>query len=102
MRIGDLRVETNGDHYVFEVEVSLNNLDPHAVQVELYADGIDGGNPIRVEMKSARTEPDPSRRSVYRTTLPSSRPAEAYTARIIPNRSGAAVPLECSQILWQH
>ena len=28
LRFGDLRVETNADHYVFEVEIFLNGLDP--------------------------------------------------------------------------
>ena len=55
LRFGDLRVETNADHHVFEVEVFLNDLDPNAVRVELYADGINGGDPVRLEMKCART-----------------------------------------------
>ena len=54
LRFGDLRVETNADHHVFEVEVFLNDLDPNAVRVELYADGINGGDPVRQEMKCAR------------------------------------------------
>ena len=70
LRFGDLRVETNADHHVFEVEVFLNDLDPNAVRVELYADGIDGGDPVRVEMKCARPLPDASRRCVYHATVP--------------------------------
>ena len=54
LRFGDLRVETNADHHVFEVEIFLNDLDPNAVRVELYADGINGGDPVREEMKCAR------------------------------------------------
>ena len=53
LRFGDLRVETNADHHVFEVEIFLNDLDPNAVRVELYADGINGGDPVREEMKRA-------------------------------------------------
>src|ERR1035438_4212668 len=40
LRFGDLRVETNADHHVFEVEICLNDLDPTAARVELYADGV--------------------------------------------------------------
>ena len=29
------------------------------------------------------------------------RPARDYTARVIPQRSGVAVPLESARILWQ-
>ena len=101
LRFGDLRVETNADHHVFEVEVFLNDLDPNAVRVELYADGINGGDPVREEMKCARPLPDASRRCVYHATVPAARPARDYTARVIPQRSGVAVPLESARILWQ-
>ena len=101
LRFGDLRVETNADYYVFEVEIFLNDLDRHAARVELYADGIDGGDPVRVEMKCARPLPDASRLCVYRATVPTTRPARDYTARVVPQRSGVAVPLESARILWQ-
>jgi len=101
LRFGDLRVETNADHHVFQVEIYLNNLDPNAARVELYADGIGGGDPVRVEMKCARPQPDASRRCVYHATVPTTRPARDYTARVVPQRSGVAVPLESARILWQ-
>ena len=34
LRFGDLRVETNEDHHVFEVEILLNDLGKNAVRVE--------------------------------------------------------------------
>ena len=101
LRFGDLRVETNADHHVFEVEIFLNDLDPNAVRVELYADGINGGDPVREEMKCARPLPDASGGCVYHATVPATRPARDYTARVIPQRSGVAVPLESARILWQ-
>jgi starch phosphorylase len=101
LHFGDLRVETNADHHAFEVEISLNDLDPNAVRVELYADGINGGDPVREEMKYTRPLPDVSRRCVYHATVPTTRPARDYTARVIPQRSGVAVPLESARILWQ-
>jgi starch phosphorylase len=101
LRFGDLRVETNADHHVFEVELFLNDFDPNAARVDLYADGVGGGDPVRVEMKCAQPLSDASGRSVYRATVPATRPAEDYTARVTANRSGVAVPLECARILWQ-
>ena len=101
LRFGDLRVETNADHYGFEIEIFFNNLDPNAVRVELYANGINGGDPVREEMKCAPLVPDASRRCLYYATVPTTRPAGDYTARLIPQCSGAAVPLECARILWQ-
>ncbi len=101
MRFGDLRVETNKDHHVFEVEVFLNDLDPNAVRVELYADGINGGDPVRQEMKWARLLPGASDGCVYHATVPAARPAGDYTARVMPHCDGVAVPLEDARILWQ-
>ena len=99
LRFGDVRVDTAGDHCLFEVDVFLNDLDPHAVRVELYADRIDGGDPVL--MTCAQPRPDAGGPSVYRATVPTTRPASDYTARVIPHRSGVAVPLESARILWQ-
>ena len=40
LHFGEVKVETRGEQHVFEVQVCLNDLDPEAVRVELYADGI--------------------------------------------------------------
>jgi starch phosphorylase len=101
LRFADLRVETNKDHYVFEVEVFLSGLDPNTVRVELYADGIKGADPVRVEMKCTQVLADVSRPRICHATVPTTRPATDYTARVIPQRSGVAVPLESPLILWQ-
>jgi starch phosphorylase len=101
VRFGALRVETNADHHIFEVEIFLNDLDPNAARVELYADGINGGDPAHVEMKCAGTLPNAVRGRIYRATVPSTRAVKDYTARVIPQRSGVAVPLESARILWQ-
>jgi starch phosphorylase len=101
LRFGDLRVETKGTQHEFEVDIFLNDLDPNAARVELYADAINGCDPVRVEMKCVRPLPDPSRGCVYHATVPAARPARDYTARAIPQYSGVAVPMESTRILWQ-
>jgi len=101
VRFGALRVETNADHQAVEVEVFLNGLESLAVRVELYADAINGGEPMRQEMTWVRVLPGDSPRCVYHTMLPTTSPASGYTARMMPQRSGVAVPLECPRILWQ-
>jgi len=101
LSFGDVRIETTGDSHVFEVEIVLRDFDANAMRVELYANGIEGGDPERVEMTCARWLSDAPRRCVYRATVPAKRSAEDYTARVIPQRSGVTVPLESSRILWQ-
>ena len=54
LRFGEMKVETKDQQHVFDVQVYLNDLDPKAVQIELYADGVSGGEPVRQEMKNIR------------------------------------------------
>jgi starch phosphorylase len=93
LRFGEFRVETNADQHVFEVEIFLNDLDPNAARVELYADGINGGDPVRVEMKCAGMLPEAGRGCVHHATVPTTRPARDYTARVIPQHCGVALHL---------
>ena len=79
----------------------LDDLDPEAVRVELYANGIDGNAPERVEMKRLRQLVGATNGYAYRSELPADRPATDYTARLIPHRDDVVVPLEEAHILWQ-
>ena len=86
---------------MFEVEVFLNDLDPDAVRVELYAEGNNGGDPVRQEMKWARLLPGAPKGCVYQATVPAAHPAGEYTTRVTPHCDGVATPLEDARILWQ-
>jgi starch phosphorylase len=98
---GEVKVETRGEQHVFEVYVHLNDLDPEAVRVELCADGVMGGAPVRQEMKRVRRLVGPPGGYLYCAAVSAARPPEDYTARIIPHCDGVAVPLEDVRILWQ-
>ncbi|MGD1082765.1 MAG: alpha-glucan family phosphorylase [Candidatus Sulfotelmatobacter sp.] len=101
LRFGDLRVETNEGHHVFEIEIFLNDFDPNVARLELYADGINGSAPFRQEMKGVRQLAGVSGGYVYSAAVSAARPPADYTARVIPQCSGVAVPLESARILWQ-
>ncbi len=101
LRFGASRVNTEAGRHSIEIEIFLNDLDPDGVRVELYADGVDGGEPERPQMKWVRAVPDASPGGVYHATVDATRPASDYTARMMPQRAGVAVPLECVRILWQ-
>ena len=101
MRFGEIKVETNGQQHIFEAEVYLHDIDPNAVRVELYADGINGSSPVRQEMKRGRQLVGTVRGYIYSVTVSATRPATDYTARVIPKYDSVAVPLEAAQILWQ-
>ena len=101
LRFGEMHVETNGEWHVFETQAYLGDLDPNAVRVELYADGVNGDGPARQEMERVRQLAGAVQGYAYRARVPATRPAADYTARAIPRHSGVAVPLEAAQILWQ-
>jgi len=101
LRFGEMKVETNGGQHVFEAQVYLNDLDPNAVRVELYADGANGEGPVRQELERVRELAGAVGGYVYWARVPATRPATAYTARVIPHYAGVAVPLEAARILWQ-
>ena len=99
VRFGEVTIEKDGDQHLFKVEVELAGVDPEAVRVELYADGIGGAAPVREEMKRVRQAVATSG-TVYRAHVPAARPARDYTARLVPHYDGAAIPLEEARILW--
>jgi starch phosphorylase len=101
LRFGEVKVETRGEQHVFEAQVFLNDLDPKAVRVELYADGVMGSAPVRQEMKRVRQLAGESGGCVYSAAVSAARPPGDYTARVIPYCDGVAVPLEAARILWQ-
>jgi starch phosphorylase len=100
LRFGEMKVSTDGGNHVFEVQVYLGGLDPNSVRVELYADGVNGGEPVRQEMMP-KQEPAGANGTLYSAQVSTTRPAADYTARVIPYCSGVAIPLEAVQILWQ-
>lgn len=101
LHFGETKVETHGEQHVFEIQVYLNDLDPKAVRVELYADGIKGDTPVRQEMSLLRQLADSPGSYVYSATVSAARPPADYTARVMPHRDGVAIPLEDARILWQ-
>jgi starch phosphorylase len=101
LRFGDVKVETRGGQHVFAAQLFFGDLDPRSVRVELYASGVNGGDPVCEEMKCEQPQPDAPGARVYQVAVAATRPASDYTPRAIPQRAGAAIPLESARILWQ-
>jgi len=100
VRFGETKVESDAQGHRFTVEVSFGSLDPRSVRVELYANGVNGGDTERQEM--IRGQPLTTGNSyILNTQVPATRPATDYTARIVPRCDGVITPLEATQILWQ-
>jgi starch phosphorylase len=101
VHFGSVRIETRDGQHFFQVEVSQGALTQDQVQVELYADSVDGGKPVLEVMPASEPSTDAPGVLTYSSHVPATRPASDYTARIIPRHPNASAPLEAGQILWQ-
>ena len=90
LRFGEVRVETKDGQHVFEVQVYLNDLDPSAVRVELYADGVDGGAP-RAAGDDCASGNWLARRAATSTARRCLRPARERTIRRESYRTATAL-----------
>jgi starch phosphorylase len=72
----------------------LGAVKPGQVSVELYADGINGLDPVTVKMDCSSTNTLKGQEYSYFGKVDSSRNPGDYTVRIIPQHEGVSVPLE--------
>jgi len=101
LHFGTVKVETRDGQNFFEVQLFLNDLDPGAVRVELFADGVLGSVSTRLEIRSQPQPGGTPSCHVYGATVAAIRPVTDYRARVIPFFAGVAIPLEETHILWQ-
>jgi starch phosphorylase len=108
LKFGDVKVQTTELQQHFELSVYLDGLDPNSVQVELYADGLDGEAAIRQTMTREElpggSDPHGNDRhwATYRGSVTTCRPALDFTPRILPTHTSVSLPLEFNLIKWQH
>jgi starch phosphorylase len=100
LRFGPATVEQQGEQYQFQVQVFLDNIDPDAVSVELYADAQKDEDPFTLAMNRAESPDEATSAFTYSASVPAGRPVADYTPRLVPNHPGALVPLEAPFILW--
>jgi len=100
VRFGPLQVRAEGGQIVFEVPVYLDDLDPNAVRVELFADGLSGGEPFRRAMDRGNRLEGGGNEYMYSARVLATRDPSDFTPRVIPYHPDAMVPIEASQILW--
>jgi starch phosphorylase len=101
VRFGPLSVSAEPHGHRFRVAVHLGALAPQSVLVQLYAEAGAGAAPFRQQMSLLPAGPDADGMHRYDAIVPADRPADHYTARIVPSYPGLQVPLETCRILWQ-
>jgi glycogen phosphorylase len=101
LRFGSVTVDPHSDPYVFQVQVYLDEIDPEAVRVEIYADGHNDAETFREVMHRSEPLVGSANGFLYVASVPATRPATDYTPRVVPYKDGASVPLEAPFILWR-
>ena len=101
VRFGPVEIKTHDGQHFFQVEVSPGVLTKDQLQVELYADSVQGGEPVLEVMTAPEPRADLPGAFIYSAQVPATRPVSDYTVRVIPHHPNASVPLEVEQILWQ-
>jgi glycogen phosphorylase len=101
VRFEKVSVENVENGHLFHAHIFLNGIPAEHIITELFAEGINGGDPERIVM-----EHDPvagnNEEHVFHAFVGAARPAGDYTPRIIPHYEEISVPLEDNHILWQH
>jgi len=100
LRFGEVRCHGADEQWHFEVDVYFGDLDPAAVQVQLFADATSDGEPIREPMIRRRPIDGVVHGFVYQMSVAADRPANHFTPRVVPYHAQSFVPLEASQSLW--
>ncbi len=100
LRFGSATVEQKDGQHFFQVQLFLDDLDPGAVRVELYAEGQNGSPPSRHTMNRGQPLVGSTNGFLYTARIPAIRSAADYTPRLVPYHDGASIPLEAPFILW--
>jgi glycogen phosphorylase len=101
VHFGQVQVKTENGQLVFEAQVYLGGLDPGAVRVELYAEGVSGGQPFREGMERGEQLTGSVGGYLYSARTPATRSDHDFTVRVVAYHPEASVPLEAGEILWQ-
>jgi starch phosphorylase len=100
VRIGAATLQRADQFDAFQVQVFFGDANPDALRVELFAEGLNGEGPVRHAMQRSEPLLGSVNGFAYSLKLPRTRPAEDYTPRVVPNMTGAFIPLEAPYIRW--
>ena len=100
IHFGEANITSTEEHHNYSIPVYLGDLTPQQIRVELFAEALNGSEPVCLLMNQDHELCGTSNGFVYSAQAPNSRPPDDYTVRIIPDHPGALVPLESCHILW--
>ena len=105
MHFGDVdyswsHADTNPSSFHIQAQVYLGEVNPNGIQVELYADRVDGQGPTRLAMTPSHVIPGSTNGFVYEVIYNGNRRPQDFTPRIVPSHIDALIPTELALIHW--
>lgn len=101
IKFGDVKSDTIENGYSFSTTIYFDDDIKNQISVELFAGGIDKGQPEIIKMKLQSTSEN-KEDHIYHAEVKTKRDSNDYTVRVIPCYQNIAVPIEDNLILWQH
>jgi len=92
-------INTHEQEHFFEAKLLLGGIDPSAITLEVFADGLGSGGPEQHQM-TRKSKYDNDEIQIYSALVPAYRYSSDYTLRVIPCFPGASVPMEAAYIHW--
>ncbi|SCZ54601.1 alpha-glucan family phosphorylase [Thiohalomonas denitrificans] len=102
LHFGGGGVENDGEHYLFRLQIFLDEIDPDFVAAQLYAVPRSEDEQSVWPLERGQPLPGTVNGFTFHARVPADRPAEHYTPRLVPHHPHARVPLESPLILWRH
>lgn len=100
LHIDSVTISQPDGQYHVTVALALGPVPADAVQVQFYADPVDGG-PAAITIIPPAGCRDADGLTHYALTTRLDRPVTDYTVRVVPTHAGMAIPLESPHIAWQ-
>jgi starch phosphorylase len=94
-------ISCSENRWRISVPVFLGEIPPGSVQVQLFAD-VKGDKPAEaVVLHQEQPIPGAMNGYIFAGEVPALRPADDYTARVVPYRDGVQIPAELPLVAWQ-
>jgi starch phosphorylase len=97
---GNLIVSEEQEGWTFEVPVYLGGVSAESIQIQLYADPLNGETPVCETMQRGTAMPGAVNGYLYKTHLHTTRAHTDFTPRCVAHHPDARIPIENNLIHW--
>ena len=84
MHFGEVKFATTEKQHKIDVQIYFNDIDSDSIQVQLFANGINGEAPVKQKMDRGNKIEGTKNGYHYNTSVNSTRPLKDFTPRVIP------------------